>query len=52
VELLHRLHVAGVGHDDGVLAQLFKQIWHDPSSGRGSRLVFHGTVYLLLFKMR
>ena len=25
MELLHRLHVAGVGHDDGVLAQLFKK---------------------------
>ena len=44
MKLLHRLHVAGVGHDDGELAQLFKKIWHDSSSGEaGIRLVSYAT---------
>src|SRR5580704_2629098 len=33
MELFHGFHVAGVGDDDGKLAQLFKKIWHDSSYG-------------------
>ena len=55
MEFLHGFHVAGIGDDDGVLAQLFQQILrHDSSSGEGAglELVVLRTSVPLLFKMR
>ena len=34
-KLLHRLNVAGVGHDHSVVAQLFQKIRHHSSLGKG-----------------